>query len=236
MKKILTPTLIILLIFLSFNNLYSQEKPPSIEVYGTAIIKVVPDRMNWYIQVQVDMDDVKEAKYQNDISVSKVLDLLVEEGISKKDIQTSGIKIDKRTGIYTYEEKKYSVINDIWFTISEIEKYDLLTEKLIDIKHVFIKEIYLESTKQIETRERARIDALNAAKDKAEKMANVLGMYIGEPLLIQEQPWSYYNTGIYNVYSKYSGIVPLENESTFSEGIINIEAKVMVVFRLLSSH
>ena len=96
MKKILIPILIIPLIIFSYTNLYSQEKPPSIEVYGTAIIKVVPDKMNWNINVQVEMDDVKEAKIQNDKSVSKVLNILEKEGIPSKEIQTGGIKIEKR--------------------------------------------------------------------------------------------------------------------------------------------
>lgn len=235
MKKILIPTLIIPLIIFSFTNLYSQEKPPSIEIYGTAIIKVVPDKMNWNINVQVEMDDVKEAKIQNDKSVSKVLNILEDVGIPSKEIQTGGIKIEKRYRTYSNEEKKYSVTNNIWFTVSNIEKYDLLTEKLIDIDNVYINNIILESTKEIETREQARIDALNAAKDKAEKMANVLGMSIGEPLLIQEVS-GYYYSGFSNVISDIGTRGITDVESTFSEGTINVEAKVMVVFRLLSNH
>ena len=234
MKKILIATLIIPLIIFSFTNLYSQEKPPSIEVYGTAIIKVVPDKMNWFIQVQVDMDDVKEAKYQNDKSVTKVLNLLEEEGIPSDEIRTSGIKIEKRYRTYTSEEKIYSVTNSIWFTVSNIEKYDLLTEKLIDIENVYINNIILESTKEIETREQARTDALNAAKNKAEKMADALGMSIGEPLLIQEQPSTYYYPSPFNVSTTLSNYSDYNSGSTFSEGTINVEARVIVTFKLIS--
>ena len=235
MKKIPIFTLIIPLIVFSFINLYSQEKPPSIEVYGTAIIKVIPDKMHWSINVQVDMDDVKEAKIQNDKSVTKVLTILEEEGIPSKEIQTGGIKIEKRYRTYSNEEKKYSVINDIWFTVTNIELYDLLTEKLIDIDNVYINNIILKSTKEIETREQARTDALNAARNKAEKMASALGMSIGEPLLIQESS-GYYYSGLSNVISDYGTRGITDVESTFSEGTINIEARVMVVFRLVSKH
>jgi uncharacterized protein YggE len=233
MKKILIPTLIIPLIIFSFTNLYSQEKPPSIEVYGTAIIKVVPDKMNWNINVQVEMDDVKEAKIQNDKSVSKVLNILEDEDIPSKEIQTGGIKIEKRYRPYSYEEKKYSVTNNIWFTVSNIEKYDLLTEKLIDIDNVYINNIILESTKEIETREQARIDALNAAKIKAEKMASALGMSIGKPLLIQEVS-GYYYSSFSNAISDIGTRGITDVESTFSAGTINVEARVMVTFKLLS--
>ncbi|MFC2093226.1 SIMPL domain-containing protein [Bacteroidota bacterium] len=96
MKNIPIITFIIPLFIFSFIKLYSQEKPPSIEVYSTAIIKVVPDKMNWNINVQVEMDDVKEAKIQNDKSVSKVLNILEDEGIPSKEIQTGGIKNRKK--------------------------------------------------------------------------------------------------------------------------------------------
>jgi uncharacterized protein YggE len=235
MKNIPIITFIIPLFIFSFIKLYSQEKPPSIEVYGTAIIKVVPDKMNWNINVQVEMDDVKEAKIQNDKSVSKVLNILEDEGIPSKEIQTGGIKIEKKYRPYSYEEKKYSVTNNIWFTVSNIEKYDLLTEKLIDIDNVYINNIILESTKEIETREQARIDALNAANIKAEKMASALGMSIDEPLLIQEVS-GYYYSSFSNAISDIGTRGITDVESTFSAGTINVEARVIVTFKLLSKY
>jgi uncharacterized protein YggE len=220
---------------LSLIELQEQCKPPVIEVFGTAIIKVVPDKMSWSVNVQVDMDDVKEAKYQHDKSVSEVLNVLEEEGIPSKDIQTNGVRIHKRLNPYS-NEKKYGVTNNIWFTVSDIEKYDRLSEKLTEIDDVYINNITLESTKAIETREQARTDALIAAKDKAEKMAETLGISIGEPLLIQEQPTSYYYPSFSNVMTPTSGQLDYQTGSTFSEGTINIEAKVMVTFKLVSKY
>jgi len=191
--------------------------------------------MSWSVNVQVDMDDVNKAKYQHDKSVSKVLNVLEDEGIPSKDIQTSGVRINKR--LYPYgNEKKYGVTNNIWFTVSDIEKYDRLSEKLTEIDDVYINNINLESTKAIETREQARTDALNAAKDKAEKMAETLGMSIGEPLLIQEQPMSYYFPSPSNVISNVGTRGITDVESTFSEGTINISARVMVTFKLVSKY
>ncbi|MFC2093225.1 SIMPL domain-containing protein [Bacteroidota bacterium] len=145
------------------------------------------------------------------------------------------LKIEKRYSPYSYEEKKYSVTNNIWFTVSNIEKYDLLTEKLIDIDNVYINNIILESTKEIETREQARIDALNAAKIKAEKMASALGMSIGEPLLIQKVS-GYYYSSFSNAISDIGTRGITDVESTFSAGTINVEARVIVTFKLLSKY
>ncbi|MBL7129270.1 MAG: SIMPL domain-containing protein [Ignavibacteria bacterium] len=247
MKKIPLTALFIFILFtsivkvnaqvepLSLIELQGQCKPPVIEVFGTAIIKVVPDKMNWSVNVQVDMDDVKEAKYQHDKSVSKVLNILEEEGILSKNIQTSGVRINKRLNPYYNNEKKYGVTNNIWFTVSDIEKYDRLSEKLTEIDDVYINNITLESTKAIETREQARTDALIAAKDKAEKMAETLGMSIGEPLLIREQATSYYPNP-YNSISDMGTRGFTDMESTFSEGTINISASVMVTFKLISKY
>ena len=235
-EKISISTLVAIFILSTIINLNAQNKPPSIEVFGTATIKIVPDKMNWNVQVQVDMDDVKEAKYQNDISVSRVLNILDEEGILSKDIQTGGVRISKRYRPYG-DEKKYTVTNDIWFTVYDIGKYDNLTEELIEIENVYIKQTNLASTKAIETREQARTDALNAAKDKAEKMAETLGMTVVEPLLIQEQPWSSYTPNFSNVLSlSTTNIGNVNSESIFSEGTISISTRVMVTFKLVNKY
>jgi len=235
MKKIPLVILFISILFTTFVKVNAQDKLPSIEVFGTAIIKVVPDKMSWSVNVQVDMTDVNEAKYQHDKSVSKVLNVLEDEGIPSKDIQTSGVRINKRLNPYG-NEKKYGVTNNIWFTVSDIEKYDRLSEKLTEIDDVYINNITLESTKAIETREQARNDALIAAKDKAEKMVETLGMSIGEPILIQEQPTSYYSPNFSNVMSQTSSQLDYQTGSTFSEGTINITARVMVTFKIVSKY
>ena len=232
-----TLNVFVVFIFLSLINFaYSQEKPPiappAIDVSGTASISVIPDIMKWTIDIQNDNDNVQEAKTKNDNTLTKVLNVLKSYGIEDKDIKTGGIRMTKRTYIYG-QEKKFNVSNTVWFTLDNLAKYDLLTNDLIKIEDVYITNTSLEYSKIIETRAQARINALKVAKDKAQQMAEALGLTIGKPIMIQEEPifdWGLQNYSQNNVQN-YSIDMPNSSQH-FSEGILKIEAKVKVVFEL----
>jgi uncharacterized protein len=224
---------IVLSLFIIFaNTLFSQEKQPSVEVSGTASISVTPDIMKWTVDIQNDNDNIQEAKTKNDNTISKVLAMIKSYDIEEKDIKTSGIRMTKKQ--YRYgDEKKFSVSNTVWFTLENIAKYDLLTNDLIKIEDVFITNTTLEYSKAIETREQARTNALKVSKEKAIKMAEALGMTVGRPILIQEEPiydWGYPQFSQNNIQS-YAVDMPSSSQH-FSEGIMKIECKVRVVFEL----
>lgn len=236
MKKILC--YFSMLIITAFaNGLQAQEnppKPPVIEVQGTATIKVIPDVMKWSLSIRIDSDDVVEAKKDNDRSVSKILDLLKDKGIDTKDIQTGGVKITKNYEYIGSTVKKYNVSNDIWFTSNNISRYDEFTSALIVIDNLYINSTQLEYSRAIETRVQARTDALLAAKKKAEEMADVLNQAVGKPILIQEEPGYYYGYSLSNTMSYEPGYSTSGTGTTFSEGTINVEARVKVVFELIN--
>jgi uncharacterized protein YggE len=156
-------------------------------------------------------------------------------GVDPKDIQTGGIKIIKNYDYYGSKVKKFTVTNDIWFTSNEISKYDDFTSELIVINNLYINSTQLEYSGARETRIKARTDALLAAKKKAEEMADVLGLAVGKPILIQED--QYYNYGNYTLSNSLTydpGYSTYGTGTTFSEGTINVEAKVRVTFELIN--
>lgn len=210
-----------------------QERPPGIDVTGTATISVTPDIMKWTVDIQNDNDNIQGAKSRNDNSTAKVLSILKDYGIEEKNIKTSGIRMTKRQYIYG-QEKKFSVYNTVWFTLDNISKYDLITNDLIRIEDVFVTNTTLEYSKEIETRIQARTNALNIAKEKAQKMAEALGMTIGKPLMINEEPiydyWGLSNYTQSNVQSYNPGMTSTSQH--FSEGLLKVEAKVRVIFEL----
>lgn len=224
----------VFLFFLTFSFALAQEKPSTIEVSGTASISVTPDIMKWTVDVQNDNDNVQEAKTKNDNTITKVLTIIKGYGIDDKYIKTSGLRMTKRQ--YRYgDEKKYSVSNTVWFNLDDISKYDLITNDLIRIEDVFVTNTILDYSKSIETREQARTNALNVAKDKAVKMASALGMTVGKPILIQEEPvynyWDYLNQYSQNNVQSIATETSSSSQH-FSEGILKIECKVKVVFEL----
>lgn len=221
---------ILFLFFLSGNS-FSQDKSPVIEVFGTATISVVPDVMKWTVNIQVDNDNLQEAKNRHDAALIKVLDVLRQNGIEENQIKTSGVNTTKR--LYKYgEEKKFGVFNTIWFNLGSIEKYDFLTRELIKIEDVYVSSTVMEYSKAIDTRVQARTNALNVAKEKATKMAETLGMTIGKPLLITEAQVDYWSPAQFNSYEQTRSFSSMESSVLFNEGLVNIEARVKVVFEL----
>ncbi len=153
---------------------------------------------------------------------------------SPKDIQTGGVKITKNYDYYGTKVLKFNVSNDIWFTLNEISRYDEFTSELIVINNLYINSTQLEYSKAIETRILARADALLAAKKKAEEMADVLGQAVGKPILIQEEQGNYYGYSQSNTLSYEPGYTLTGTGTTFSEGTINVEGKVKVIFELIN--
>jgi uncharacterized protein len=229
--------LIIFSCYLFVSTLYAQNnlqsKSPVIGVTGTSNIKVVPDMMKWALTVKTDADDVVQAKNSVDKSVTKILQILKDKGIDPKDVQTSGIRIAKNYDFPRNNVKEFSATNEIWFMLNDVSRYEEFASALILVDNTYINNTQLDYSKAVETRLQARTDALLAAKLKAEQMAEVLGQTIGKPVFIQESSMSYYpnpfNSSTYApTYQNYG------TSSTFSEGTINIDARVEVVFELIN--
>lgn len=217
-------------VFLLFSFVvFAQDKPPVIEVTGNSEIKIEPDILDMSININVDNDELAAAKRLNDESTSKILAVLRRLNIEDKDVKTSGIIMQKIKD--TYKNREYfSVNNSVEFRTSDLSLYESITEELIKIDNVYIQNTFLTSTKAIETRVKTRENALLAAKKKAEEMAAVLNMSLGNPVLITENPGSYYP----NPFNVTSNMQPNYESNTeiFKSGLISITSSVKVVFLL----
>lgn len=212
-------------------NSYSQDKPKVVEVTGNATIEVQPDIMNWEIKVQDDSNDLQSAKNNNDASTGKILSMLKENGVKDEKVSTSGLRFTKNYQ-YDTKSKKYTVMNTVWFSTSDFSIYDKISDYSVTMDNVYISNTILSSSKEIETRKQARVNALKVAKEKAEMMAAVYGKEIGDPIMISEEYSSpYFGNQMNNTVSTgdYQGN---GDSSTFSKGLVTISAKVKVVFVL----
>lgn len=229
--------LICILFFLfSYSKSQSQDKIPSIEVYGNASIKVIPDIISFSLSIESTKDNVLTAKNENDRSVSKVLDVLKDRGVLEKDIQTGGIRIYKNS-ISDYENKKvneYTVNNNIWFLLKDVSKYYEITTEIIKIEHVLITNSSFDYSNIIETRKHAREQALIAAKSKAVEMASLLDQDLGKPLTVTEEPVYDYFPSPFNSVTQQGTQNYTSTSYTLQEGTINVTAKVKIIFELIS--
>lgn len=221
------------ILFLNATGLAQEPIPPipfsTIQVKGNATVKVVPDIFNWQVNIHVDMDDLQSAKRSCDISTSKVLELLRTINVNSNDIKTSGLMVTKnQPHPPNNNTKRFSVSNSIWFSITDISRYDELTTSLTDIENVYINPVNSDYSKAIEVRRQARVDALKAARQKAEEMADVYGLEIGKALTIVEGQFGWYP----NPFNAVTQTGETNYNSSFSSGMINVTAEVTVTFEL----
>lgn len=228
MKKIL----FLILSVLVCTTLYPQDKQKVVEVTGSATIEVQPDIMDWDIRVQDDYDNLKSAVSNNESSVEKILEFLKSQGVKRERISTSGLRVNKNYTYYDSKVKKYTVTNYVWFSVNDINLYQKFADYFVSFDNVFINSTNLTASNEIETRKQARINALNAAKEKAEMMAAVFGKEIGDPLMISEEPvYSYFSNTLNNVYTPGER-TESDSGPTFSRGMVTVTAKVKVTFLL----
>lgn len=79
----------------------------TIQVYGTATLKVIPDLVTVYFNVQTEGKTSKEAGDSNSEITDSLTNSLIALGFSKEEIQTQGYSIYPR---YDYENNKQEII------------------------------------------------------------------------------------------------------------------------------
>lgn len=161
---------------------------PQISVFGVVEKRVVPDTMNWELQVNTNRATIQEAATAHLVNVSRVLALLKELGVRETDTATSQMQIVENW-LYRQETRVmdgYTAGTRISFSIIDFKQYILLWTKLAAFKNLQIIGVNFSLSSQKKLQQELRSEALVAARKKAEKMAATLGCTVGAPLLIEE--------------------------------------------------
>jgi uncharacterized protein YggE len=219
-----------------------------ISVNGEAVVKVQPDQITITFGIETWDADIMFAKQKNNEIMKRATAVIKELGIAEKDMQTDYLSIEPRYD-NNYDKKNfigYFVRNTFVVTMTEPGKVEDLVTKVLQSGVNYIHGINFQTTEFKKYREQARELALNAAKEKAEKMAGALGQLIGDPIQINEgyggSNWWYYSSwngwdyGRSNLMSQNviqnvdSGTG--EISETIVLGKISIKANVNVTFEL----
>ena len=223
----------------------AYEDRPKIAVNGEATVNVQPDKIVIALGIETWDMEIMAAKQKNNEILKKTLAVIHESGIPDKEVQTDHLSIEPRyRDNYRREDfLGYFVRNTLLVTLTETEKVEGLITKALQSGMNYIHGIDFQTTEFKKYREQARELALRAAREKAEKMAGVLGLSVGSPMQISEtysgSPWSYYSGW---GYGRSSGMAqntiqnvqggPGEISETIALGKISIRAGVSVVFEL----
>ncbi|NCT17286.1 MAG: SIMPL domain-containing protein [Flavobacteriaceae bacterium CG_4_8_14_3_um_filter_34_10] len=226
MNKIIT-----VLFLLSSLQIMAQEKiQPLVTVMGEGIVKVVPDLVTINVSVESQGKKAQEVKNANDALVDTVLQFLKKSGITRKEVQTQYVRLNKS---YDYNTKTYSynASQSITILLLDITNYEKIISGLMESGINRIDGINFGSSSIDALKSEARIKAVADAKMKATEYANVLNQKVGKAIQISEigqsNPMPLYKNGMMRTMDAES--VEME---TLAVGEMSIKAEINVSFEL----
>ena len=220
----------------------------TVQVSGTAVVNVAPDRALIQLGVQSNGKTPKEVQARNATTISSVIKSLQKMGIDSRDISTDHYVIEPIYEDYdSLRIKGYRIYNVIAISVRDVDKTSdtIVTAFQAGANQVVNVEFY---TSELRTyRDQAREMAMKAATEKANALALAAGAKADCILTINENSWSYFNgwnwwSGVnnQNVWTQNAvqnavpsgGGTPASDDSPVSTGQISIRAEISATFSL----
>lgn len=166
----------------------------SIQVSGTAVINVTPDRVLIQLGVQSNGSSAAKVEAANSQTIQRIVAALKKQGVEQKDIVTDRYIIEPVYKDYNdLHIKGYRINNVVAVTLRDVNKVNKVLMAALDAgaNQVLNTEFYLSDLRTY--RDQAREMAMKAAREKARDLALAAGSDIGCVLNINENSWSYFN-------------------------------------------
>lgn len=160
--------------------------PPSISVSGTATISVPSDMVDLSVSVRTVAEGLDKAVADNDRKMKAVLAVIRAHGVGDADLRTAHMHIG--------EEREHgrrigdAVSRGVHVTLRDLTKLESLMRAMLEAGVNRIGSIELGTSKAIEIKARARLEAMAAAKKKAIALAGAIDQGVGKALQISETP------------------------------------------------
>jgi hypothetical protein len=221
----------------------------SVQVSGTAVVKVVPDRVLIQLGVQSNAASISAVQLINTAATKRVFAILESMKIELKDISTDQYITEPVYENYdSLNIKGYRINNSIAVTLRDVNKTsDVIAAALgAGANQVINVEFYTSELRKY--RDQARDMAIKAAQEKAQALAKGVGAETGCVIHINENTWSSYYGGWYgygrsqnlSTQNVSQNVAPatgggngdLSENGPVSLGQISVQATVDVTFGL----
>lgn len=182
----------------------AQLIPSDIEVTGSATINIVPDR----ITVEIGMEEYYKQKTFGDSTLVKLSEI---EKKVRKTLTEAGVPASQITvtdmGNYRnpYKSANFLMAKRISATVTDFDQIEKISDKL-DRRGITSFNILKIDNSDLESyNKQGLVAALNAAKEKADNLAETAGLNISYPVSIEETGPNYYETPTFSNVAFDSG-------------------------------
>lgn len=216
----------------------------TIQVSGTATVRVVPDRALIKLGVETNARTPNGALESNARSIQKISRAIQTLGVEGKDISTDHYIVYPVYNSYSdLTIKGYRVDNVIAITLRDVSKTGAVLAKAFDNGANEVVDVQFYTSKLRTYRDQARDLAMRAAREKADALAQAGGAKAGCLMSANENTWTY----VSSYWSRYwsganvsqnvvqnapSGGLSVDDDDPLSLGMISVQAEISATFSI----
>ena len=173
-------------------NVSLNSQAEGIWVSGTGKVTVTPDVATLQLGIEAQEASVGEAQAKASEAMDKVMTALTSNGVAEKDVQTQYFRIRQRTRWDEAQQQEvvigYRVTNQVVAKIRDMEKVSSIIDAIVAAggDYTRINNLNFSIDDPTTYYDEAREKAMADAKDKAEQIASLTSMKLGDPTYISE--------------------------------------------------
>lgn len=213
----------------------------SITVNSSEKVTVVPDIAQVEYSVRTQAGDAAACQQKNTESVGQVIGLLKSLNIDEASIQTSDYYMNP---VYNYSGNTprvtgYEAVTTLTVSDLPIDGLDEILAQSVSTGVNTIRSITYQASKYDESYQQALTSAVEAARRKAEALADAAGCHVGSVINIQETSGytqaRYSDQALTNSYAsarKESLSLAMEDSTSIMPGQIQVEASIVAEYQI----
>lgn len=205
--------------------------PGTITVVGEGTVSIEPDTAQAVIGVETAGPTVKEASGQNGEIMTAVMAALADAGIEAKDMQTAGYNVFADRGFGPdgpSQEVTYRVSNNVNVVIRDLDTVGDILDAAIEAgaNNIYGVTFSLDTPSAVESD--ARTLAVDDARAKAQELATLTGMTLGEIVSVSEIVGG--NGGFYANSFRNAEASGMGGGGPISPGQLELSMQLQIVF------
>jgi uncharacterized protein YggE len=155
---------------------------------GTAKVRGTPDVLTVMLGVTSRGKTVGEALDRNNAAARKVLEVLLDGGVDKKDLQTTNFSIGPIYGDNANDVQGYQVSDVVVAQLRDLDKAGSLLDKAAQAggDDVVVRNVSFDIDDTSDLVVAARAEAVKRARNQAEQLATAAGVELGDVVKISE--------------------------------------------------
>jgi uncharacterized protein len=221
-------------------NVSLNTQAEGIWVSGSGKVAVTPDIALLQLGIETQEATVAEAQTKASEAMDKVKASLTDNGVADKDIQTRYFRISQRTRWDDAQQMEvvigYRVTNQVVAKIRDMENVSTIIDAVVAAggDYTRINNLSFSVDDPSVYYDEAREKAIADAKDKAQKIAGLAGMKLGEPTYISESTVSpVYEGMVYGLSAPMPVPAPAPAPApSISPGEIEISVNMQIAYSL----